>query len=132
MVVVDVEVVFMLVVVDCVDVEVDEDVDGDVDEEVDEVVDVEVEVDEEVMVFSITPPLFPPPLLETVVVTVVVVVEVVVVTGADIVMGERLTLFAVIGVDAESVMNTFADTVLSVSAEGTSHMKVFDVPDIPV
>ena len=142
LIVVDVEVVFTLVVVDGVDVEVD----VDVDEEVDDVVDVEVEVDEGIMVFSIMPPLFPPPLLETVVVTVVVavvdvdvvevvdvvVVDVVVVTGADMVIEDRLTLFAVTGVEAESVMNTFADMVFPASAAGTSHRKVLDVPVIPV
>lgn len=121
----------VLIVVDVVE-EVDEDVDVDVDEEVDDVVDVEVEDDKGIIVFSIMPPLFPPPLLETVVVTVAVVVEVVVVTGAEIVIVDRLTLFAVIGVEAESVMNTFADTVLPASADGTSHRKVLDVPDIPV
>ena len=121
-----------LLVTAVVDVEDVECVEVDVDEEVDDVVDVEVEDDEGIIVFSIMPPLLPPLLLETVVVTVVVVVDVVVVTGADMVIEDRLTLFAVTGVEAESVINTFADTVLPASVDGTNHRKVLDVPVIPV
>ena len=52
-------------------------------------------------------------------------------TGATTVRVPVFTELVVSGVEAESVMNTFADIVLPASAVGTSHRKVLLVPAIP-
>lgn len=113
----EVDVVELIVVDDMDEVEDVEEVD------VVEVVDTDVEGG-----CIITPPLLPPPPLETVVVA----VDVVEVDVEDIATVLNSMLFTVTGVDAESVINTLAETVFPKSAFGTCHRKVLDVPVIPV